>query len=57
MNKTIARQEDCELRIVIHFLNARNVKLAEIHHQISKVHGENVRSDDKWLDNLTKGAI
>jgi hypothetical protein len=41
----IERPADCEIRSVIRFLNARNVKPVDIHRQISEVHGENASSD------------
>jgi len=34
MFKTIEGAAECEMRRVIRFLNARNVLLSEIHHQI-----------------------
>ena len=40
MFKTIKGATDCEIRSVIHFLNARNVLPSEIHHQICQVYGE-----------------
>jgi hypothetical protein len=45
MFKMIERPDDCEIRSVIRFLNARNVKPADIHCQICEVHGENAMSD------------
>jgi hypothetical protein len=46
MFKTIKRPADCEVQSVIRFLNARNVKPADIHRQICEVYGENAMSDD-----------
>ncbi|GFV40795.1 HTH_48 domain-containing protein [Trichonephila clavipes] len=43
--KTIADPIDCEARSVIRFLNARNIKLIEIHRQLAEIYGENVMSD------------
>jgi hypothetical protein len=45
MFKMIQRPADCEIRSVIRFLNARNLKAADIHPQICEVCGENVMSD------------
>ena len=45
MFKTIEWAADCEIRSVIHFLNARNVLPSEIHHQICQVYGDNAMSD------------
>ena len=36
---------DCEIQSVICFLNAKNVKLAGINHQIFEVYGENAMND------------
>ena len=41
MFKTITGAADCEIRSVIHFLNARNVLSSEIHHQICQVYSDN----------------
>jgi hypothetical protein len=49
---------DCEIRSVIHFLNARNLKLADIHCQICEVYGENAMSDGmvrKWVRKFNEG--
>jgi hypothetical protein len=45
MFKMIERPADCEIRYDIRFLNARNVKPADIHRQICEVYGENAMSD------------
>ena len=45
MFKTIEGAADCEIRSVIHFLNARNVLPSVIHHQICQVYGDNAMSD------------
>jgi transposase len=48
----IERPADCEIRSVIRFLNARNVKPADIRRQICEVYGENAMSDGmvrKWV--------
>jgi hypothetical protein len=41
----IERPADCEIRSVIRFLYARNIKPADIHRQISEAYGENATSD------------
>jgi hypothetical protein len=54
----IKRPADCEIRSVIRFLNARNVKPADIHHQICEVCGENAVSDGmvrKWVRKFNEG--
>lgn len=38
--KTIENPADCEVLAVIHFLNAKGVKAADIHRQISEVYGK-----------------
>lgn len=51
MFKTNTDQADCEIRAVIRFLNARNMKPAETHRQVKDVYIENVMSDGmarKW---------
>ena len=58
MFKTIERAADCEIRSVIHFLNARNVLPSEIHHQICQVYGDNAMSDGmvrKWVRMFNEG--
>jgi hypothetical protein len=58
MFKMIEHPSDCEIQSVIHFLNARNVKPAEIHHQICEVYGENAISDGmvrKWVRKFNEG--
>jgi hypothetical protein len=44
MFKLIEHPADCEIRSVIHFLNARNLKPADIH-QICEVYDDNAMSD------------
>jgi hypothetical protein len=59
MFKTIERPADCEIRSVIRFLNAKNVKPADIHRQICEVYGENAVSDGmvrKWVRQFNEGA-
>ncbi|KFM64801.1 Histone-lysine N-methyltransferase SETMAR, partial [Stegodyphus mimosarum] len=51
-NETISSPADCEIRAVIKFLNARNVKPAEIYRQVTEVYGEYAISDGmvrKWV--------
>lgn len=58
MFKTIADPADCEIRSVIRFLNARNVKPVEIYRQIKDVYGENAMSDGmvrKWVRKFNEG--
>jgi hypothetical protein len=45
MFKTTEWPADCGIRSVIRFLNARNVKPADIHRQIREVYSENAMSD------------
>jgi hypothetical protein len=59
MFKTIERPADFEIRSIIRFLNGRNVKPADIHHQICEVYGENATSDGmvrKWVRQSTTGC-
>jgi len=58
MFKTIEGATDCEIRSVIHFLNARNVQPNEIHHQICQVNGDNAMSEGmvrKWVRIFNEG--
>jgi transposase-like protein len=60
MFKTIERPADCEVRSVIRFLNARNVKPADIHRQVRvcEVYGENAMSDGmvrRWVRQFNEG--
>jgi hypothetical protein len=58
MFKTIEWPADCEVRSVIRFLNARNVKPVDIHHQICEVYDENAMSDGmvkKWVRQFNEG--
>ena len=58
MFKTIEGADDCEIRSVIRFLNARNVLASEIHHQICQVYGDNAMSDGmvrKWVRMFIEG--
>ncbi|GBO08708.1 hypothetical protein AVEN_101354-1 [Araneus ventricosus] len=58
MFKTISDPADCEVRSVIWFLNAKNVKPAEIHRQLVQISGENVMTDGmvrKWVRQFNDG--
>ena len=60
MFKMIERPADCEIRSVIRFLNARNVKPADIHRQICEVYGENAMNDGmvrKWVRKFNEGCV
>jgi hypothetical protein len=45
MFNEIEKPAACEMRSVIHFLNARNMKPADIHRQLRVVYGEHAMSD------------
>jgi transposase len=45
MFKKIEKPAACEMRSVIRFLNARNMKPADIHRQLCEVYGEHAMSD------------
>ncbi|GBM93947.1 hypothetical protein AVEN_66608-1 [Araneus ventricosus] len=58
MFKTIADPADCEVCSVIRFLNAYNVKQAEIHRRLVEIYGENVMTDGmvrKWVRQFNDG--
>jgi len=58
MFKTIEGAADCEIRSVIHFVNARNVLPSKIHHQNCQVYGDNEMSDSmvrKWVGMFYEG--
>ncbi|GBM79067.1 hypothetical protein AVEN_86078-1 [Araneus ventricosus] len=58
MFKTIADPADCEVRAVIRFSNANNVKPAEIHRQLVEIYGENVMTEGmvrKWVRQFNDG--
>jgi hypothetical protein len=58
MFKMVERPAECEIRSVIRFLNARNVKPADIHRQICEVYGENAMSNGmvrKWVGKFNEG--
>jgi hypothetical protein len=45
MNKKIDNPADSEVRSVIRFLNAQNVRAIEIHRQLTAVYGEGVMNE------------
>jgi transposase len=48
----------CEIRSVIKFLNAKNVRRAEIYRQVYEVYGENATSDGmvrRWCRMFSEG--
>jgi hypothetical protein len=58
MFKKIRKPATCEMRSVIRFLNARNMKPADIHHQLSEVYGEHAMSDSmvrRWVRHCNEG--
>jgi hypothetical protein len=58
MFKITKHPTNCEIWLVIRFLNARNVKEADIHGQICEVYDENAMSDGmvrKWVRKFNKG--
>lgn len=59
MYNRIENLATCELRPVLWFLNAKNIKPTDIHHQIYKVYGENMISDSmvrKWVQLFNEGC-
>ncbi|GBM92642.1 hypothetical protein AVEN_107058-1 [Araneus ventricosus] len=58
MFETIAHPSDCKVRSAMRFLNAKNVKPAEIHRQLIEIYGENVMTDGmvrKWVRQFNDG--
>jgi hypothetical protein len=58
MFKVIERPANCEIRSVIRFLNAINMKPDDIRRQICEVYGKNAMSDGmvrKWVRKFTEG--
>jgi hypothetical protein len=58
MFKKIEKPAACEMRSVIHFLNARNMKPANIHCQLCEVYAEHVISDSmirRWTRHFNEG--
>lgn len=59
MFKVIEHPADCEMRSVIRFLNARNIKPADIHRQLCEVYGDDAISDGmvrRWVRKFNEGA-
>ena len=58
MNALISTDADCEVRGVIRFLQAENVRPSEIHQRLVAVYGEHVMNVDsvrKWCTVFTNG--
>ena len=58
MNALISTPADCEVRGVIRFLQAENVRPCEIHQRLVAVYGEHVMNADsvrKWCTMFTIG--
>ena len=58
MNAPISNPADCEVRGVIRFLQAENVRPSEIHRRLVAVYGEhvmNAASVRKWCTKFTNG--
>ena len=58
MNALISTPADCEVRGVIRFLQAENVRPCKIHQRLVAVYGEHVMNADsvrKWCTMFTKG--
>jgi hypothetical protein len=59
MFKEIEKPAAYEMWSVIHFLNARNMKLADIHHQLCEVYGEHAMIDSmvrRWVRHVNEGC-
>jgi hypothetical protein len=58
MSMKIENPASCEIRSVIKFLNAKNVRPAEIYRQVCEVYGENDMSDGmvrRWCRMFSEG--
>jgi hypothetical protein len=58
MFKKIEKPAACEMQSVIRSLNARNMKLSDIHHQLREVYGEHATSDSlvrRWVRHINEG--
>jgi len=58
MSMKIENPASCEIRSVIKFLNAKNVRPAEIYRQVCEVYGENAMSDGmvrRWCRMFSEG--
>lgn len=56
--KWIENPAACEIRSVIHFLNAKNIKPADIHQKICEVYRENATSNSvvrRWIRQFNEG--
>jgi hypothetical protein len=57
MFEKIEKPAACKIQSIICFLNARNMKPADIHHQLCEVYGEHAMSDStlrRWVRHLNK---
>ena len=52
MNAPISNPADCEVRGVIQFLQAENVRPSEIHRRLVAVYGKNVMNANVWQNVL-----
>jgi transposase len=58
MFKKIEKLAACEMQSVMHFLNARNMKLGDIHRQLCEMYGEHAMSDSvvrRWVRHFNEG--
>jgi hypothetical protein len=58
MNKKIDNPANCEVRSVIHFLNAQNIRAIDIHRQRTVMYGEGVMNESsvrKWCRMFNEG--
>jgi hypothetical protein len=58
MLKKIEKPAACEMRSVVRFLTARNMKLADIHCQLCEMYGERAMSDSmvrRWVRHFIEG--
>jgi hypothetical protein len=58
MFKKIEKHTACEMRSVIHFSNARNMKLADIHRQLCEEYREHATSYSmvwRWVRHFIEG--
>jgi transposase len=56
--KKIEKSTACEMRSVIHFLNARNTKLADIQRQLCEVYEKHATSESmvrRWVRHFNEG--
>jgi hypothetical protein len=57
INKKIDNPADCEVRSVICFLKAQNVRAIDIHRQLTAVYGEGVRRLRYAIQNRRRGLL